>query len=116
MVKRVNPKKVGILFSPIRARFDVSSLELQVRNKGILKSLPTSINNIYSLPDDLLEVIAIILQTERQFASLSALDQTSKRFSAVCKQVLWQDVTLKSRGQLKKLMKDKFNHLREMVQ
>jgi hypothetical protein len=63
-----------------------------------------------------LEHIAEILQAERLFASLSALDRTSKRFSGVCKKVLWEDVTLKKESQMKRMMLKESKHLREMIQ
>jgi hypothetical protein len=63
-----------------------------------------------------LEHIAEILQTERLFASLAALDQTSKKMSGVCKKVLWQDVTLKNEAQLKAVMENNSKHLREWIQ
>jgi hypothetical protein len=77
---------------------------------------PSKSTNINSLPDDLLEHIAEILQVDRLLASLSALDRTSKRFSGVCKKVLWQDVTLKKESQLKMAMMNKSKHLRELIQ
>jgi hypothetical protein len=116
MGKRIPSRKVGNAVSPI-----VLCLTFLYHSQPHIKTAKTvtklsQTTTINSLPDDLLEHIAEILQAERLFASLSALDRTSKRFSGVCKKALWQDVTLTKESQLKVVLMTKSKNLRELIQ
>lgn len=105
MVKRIPVRKVCERDFSYLTLFNSPLSLSQLRTKTATSvPTPSESTTIESLPDDLLEHIAEILQEERLFASLSALDQTSKRMSGVCKKVLWQDVTLKTEAQMMALM------------
>jgi hypothetical protein len=116
MGKRTPNRKASNAVSPI-----VSCLTFLPNSQPHIKMATTvtklsQTTTIDSLPIDLLEHISEILQAERLFATLSALDRTSKRFSRVCKKTLWQDVTFTKESQMKVVMMTKSKHLRELIQ
>lgn len=71
---------------------------------------------LHDLPDDLLEKVALQMKLDGKFGSLAALDQASKRLSAVGKPILWRDVTLRNASHATILFEKSGAHLRSLVQ